>query len=62
MPNATPLVHRADAAGRGYDNCRPSMYAKLARFSDLEAERDALREMVKQARARERFFRWDVLR
>lgn len=57
MPNATALVYRTDAARRRCDDSRPSMYAQLARFSNLEAERDALREMVKQARARAKFFR-----
>ncbi len=58
MPNATALVYRNDAARRRCDDSRSSMSARLARFSNLEAERDALREMVKQAKATTaKFFR-----
>lgn len=57
MPDAAPLMNGADSATRRRDDARP--YASRPpprRFSDLEAERDALREMMKQAKAREMFF------
>jgi hypothetical protein len=58
MPDARPLVNGTDSAVQRSGDFR-SWYGKTpARLSDLEAERDVLREMVKQAKAREMFFRF----
>jgi hypothetical protein len=53
MPNT---AHRStDSRARRRDDFRPyTAGPPPVRLSDLEAERDALRDMVKKARARER--------
>ena len=57
MPNATPLAN-SNTEQRLCDDARSSANGlRLTRLTDLEAERDALREMVKQAQATEMFLR-----
>lgn len=62
MPNAAPLVNGTDSARRQCDSPPPTYRRRLVQFSDLEAERDALRAMVKRAKATEMFFRKEVRR
>lgn len=63
MPGAVPLLSGTDPRARRQDNLRSYTYgptpvrrSDLVRLFELQAERDALREMVKQAKAREMFF------
>ena len=57
MTHAPPLKNGSDSAERRR-HARPCTdRPSPMRISDLEAERDALREMMKQAEATERFLR-----
>lgn len=63
MPDAAPLPNGTDRKARRHDHLRSYTYgptpvrrSDLVRLFELQAERDALREMVKQAKARQMFF------
>jgi hypothetical protein len=62
MPNAAPLVNRTDSVTRQWDSPLSTYRRRLVQFADLEAERDALREMVRRAKATEMFFQKEVQR
>ncbi len=58
MRDAAPLVNGTDAATRPRDEARRSTYRPpRASFADLEAERDALRDLMKRATTTQFFLR-----
>ena len=57
LTTTTPLVTSTNSTGRQRDNARPRTYWTSVRLSNLEMDRDALRELVKQAKPTERFRR-----
>ena len=58
MPEAAPLVDGSDAVQQQCDGVAPSRTrSHVTRFAKLEADRDALRAMLKQVKAKARFSR-----